>query len=70
VKVTLTDGGPGLSSEALKLALMPLFSEREGGLGLGLTLSDSLMTRMNGSLELANAPGGGAQISLWLIREK
>ncbi|MFP2239172.1 sensor histidine kinase [Pseudescherichia vulneris] len=70
VKVTLTDGGPGLSSEALKLALMPLFSEREDGLGLGLTLSDSLMTRMNGSLELANAPGGGAQISLWLIREK
>ncbi|MDX6038893.1 sensor histidine kinase [Scandinavium lactucae] len=70
VKVTISDGGPGLSPEALKLALMPLFSERLGGLGLGLTLSESLMTRMNGSLELANAPGGGAQISLWLIREK
>lgn len=69
VKVILTDGGPGFSPEALKLALMPLFSERKGGLGLGLTLTESLMTRMNGSLELANAAQGGAQISLWFSRE-
>ncbi|MEJ5073130.1 ATP-binding protein [Enterobacter ludwigii] len=69
VKVTIADGGPGFSPEALKLALMPLFSEREGGLGLGLTLTESLMTRMNGSIQLANTPDGGAEISLWFIRE-
>jgi Signal transduction histidine kinase regulating C4-dicarboxylate transport system len=70
VKVTVTDGGPGFSDEALKHALMPLFSERQGGLGLGLTLTESLMLRMNGSLQLANAPQGGAQITLWFIKEK
>lgn len=65
VKVTLTDGGPGFSPQALQRALMPLFSEREGGLGLGLTLTESLMTRMNGTLKLANSPQGGAEIHLW-----
>ena len=70
VKVTVTDGGPGFSDEALKHALMPLFSERQGGLGLGLTLTESLMLRMNGSLQLANAPQSGAQITLWFIKEK
>jgi len=69
VCVTLTDGGPGFSAEALKLALMPLYTERKGGLGLGLTLSESLMTRMGGSVMLANTPEGGAQISLWFIKE-
>ncbi|MEW5562508.1 ATP-binding protein [Enterobacter asburiae] len=70
VRVTLTDGGPGFSPEALKLALMPLYTEREGGLGLGLTLCESLMTRMNGSLQLGNRPDGGAEINLWFIRER
>ena len=69
LKVTITDGGPGLSTQALKHALMPLFSERQGGLGLGLTLTESLMTKMNGTLQLANSPQGGAEISLWFIKE-
>ncbi|MRS15191.1 two-component sensor histidine kinase [Enterobacteriaceae bacterium RIT691] len=68
VKVTLTDGGPGFSPQALQHALMPLFSEREGGLGLGLTLTESLMTRMNGTLRLANSPQGGAEINLWFSK--
>ena len=70
VKVILTDGGPGFSSEALKLALMPLYTERQNGLGLGLTLTESLITRMDGSLMLANSASGGAEISLWFSQEK
>lgn len=69
VKVIITDGGPGFSPQALKHAMMPLFSERQGGLGLGLTLTESLMTKMNGTLQLANSPQGGAEISLWFIKE-
>ncbi|WP_330982367.1 MULTISPECIES: sensor histidine kinase [Enterobacterales] len=69
VKVIITDGGPGFSPQTLKHAMMPLFSERQGGLGLGLTLTESLMTKMNGTLQLANSPQGGAEISLWFIKE-
>lgn len=64
VQVTLTDNGPGFSPDALQHALMPFYSERTGGLGLGMTLTESLMTRMNGSIRLANRPGAGAEIVL------
>ncbi|MCP1113619.1 sensor histidine kinase [Enterobacter sp. 168J2] len=66
ILVTLTDGGPGFSPDALQNAFMPFFSGRPGGIGLGMTLTETLITRMNGSITLGNAPQGGAQIRLQL----
>ena len=66
VCITVTDGGPGFSQEALQHAFMPFYSGRKAGIGLGMTLIESLMTRMNGSITLGNAPEGGAQIVLQL----
>lgn len=70
VVITVTDGGPGFSPEALQHAFMPFYSGREAGMGLGMTLTESLMTRMNGSITLGNAPQGGAQIRLQLAYGK
>lgn len=70
VLITITDGGPGFSPEALQNAFMPFYSGREVGIGLGMTLTESLMTRMNGSITLGNAPQGGAQIRLQLAQGK
>ena len=70
VLITITDGGPGFSQEALQHAFMPFYSGREVGIGLGMTLTESLMTRMNGSITLGNAPQGGAQIRLQLAHGK
>lgn len=66
IYITLTDGGPGFSPEALQNAFMPFYSGRTEGIGLGMTLTESLMTRMNGSITLGNAPQGGAQVRLRL----
>ncbi|RTN59517.1 sensor histidine kinase [Enterobacter ludwigii] len=66
IYITLTDGGPGFSPEALQNAFMPFYSGRTEGVGLGMTLTESLMTRMNGSITLGNAPQGGAQVRLKL----
>ncbi|HDS3784070.1 TPA: two-component sensor histidine kinase [Enterobacter ludwigii] len=66
IYITLTDGGPGFSPEALRNAFMPFYSGRTEGIGLGMTLTESLMTRMNGSITLGNAPQGGAQVRLQL----
>ncbi|WP_054180793.1 sensor histidine kinase [Trabulsiella odontotermitis] len=66
VEVVITDGGPGFTAEALQQALMPFYSGRAGGIGLGMTLTESLMLRMNGSITLHNAPTGGAEICLTL----
>lgn len=64
INVVITDGGPGFSPEALENAFMPFYSERKEGIGLGMTLTESLMLRMNGSITLGNAPEGGARITL------
>lgn len=66
IYITLTDGGPGFSPEALQNAFMPFYSGRTEGIGLGMTLTESLMTRINGSITLGNAPQGGAQVRLQL----
>ncbi len=70
ILVTLTDGGPGFSPEALQNAFMPFFSGRPGGTGLGMTLTETLITRMTGSIASGNAPQGGAQIRLQLAEGK
>jgi C4-dicarboxylate-specific signal transduction histidine kinase len=44
----------------------PFFSTREGGLGLGLSLCETLASGMGGSLSAANRPEGGAVFSLRL----
>ena len=66
IEIIMTDGGPGFSPDALQNAFMPFYSGREKGIGLGMTLTESLMMRMNGSITLGNAPQGGAQIVLQL----
>lgn len=60
------DSGPGLPPEVLSRVFEPFFSTREGGLGLGLTLSESLAQAQGGRLSAANAPEGGAHFTLHL----
>jgi signal transduction histidine kinase len=67
VEVVITDGGPGFTPETLQYALMPFYSDRDGGIGLGMTLVESLMLRMNGRITLHNAPSGGAEICLTFV---
>ncbi len=64
IHIDITDGGPGFTPDALHNAFMPFYSGREGGTGLGMTLTESLVTRMNGTLALDNAPEGGARVRL------
>lgn len=64
IRIEITDGGPGFTPDALQNAFMPFYSGRQGGIGLGMTLTESLVTRMNGTLTLDNAPEGGARVRL------
>ncbi len=62
----VADTGPGLPPDVLPRVFEPFFSTREGGLGLGLTLSESLAQAQGGRLSAASAPEGGALFSLRL----
>ena len=62
VVLEVRDGGRGFSPEALLRWSEPFFSEREGGMGLGLTLATEVMSGHGGRIEIANAPEGGAVV--------
>jgi signal transduction histidine kinase len=68
IVLTLRDSGPGIAPDVLPRLFEPFFSTREGGLGLGLPLSESLALGMGGSLTAANAQPRGALLRLELPR--
>jgi len=65
-ELRVADSGPGIPAEVLPRLFEPFFSTREGGLGLGLSLCETLAGGMGGSLSAANRPEGGAVFSLRL----
>jgi len=67
--VCVRDSGPGIAPEALPRLFEPFFTTREGGLGLGLSLCETLAGGMGGRLSGGNATGGrGAVFRLELPR--
>ncbi|KQP13826.1 ATP-binding protein [Pseudorhodoferax sp. Leaf267] len=64
--LAVQDSGPGLPAEVLPHVFEPFFSTRAGGLGLGLSLCESLASGMGGSLSAANAALRGAVFRLRL----
>lgn len=65
-ELAVADRGPGIAPEALPRLFEPFFSTREGGLGLGLSLCETLAQGMGGSLTAASRPDGGAVFTLRL----
>ncbi len=65
-RLAVQDSGPGIAPEVLPRVFEPFFSTRQGGLGLGLSLCESLAHGMGGQLSAANARPGGAVFRLTL----
>lgn len=64
--LVVRDSGPGIEPEALPRLFEPFFSTREGGLGLGLSLCETLAAGMGGELSGGNAATRGAEFRLSL----
>lgn len=67
-RITVRDQGPGFSEEAFKRAFDPFYSTAPDGLGLGLPHARRTLEAMGGSLELRNAPDGGAEVEIAFSR--
>lgn len=65
-RLTVQDSGAGLSGETLARLFQPFQTSKPGGLGLGLSLSQTLAQGLGGELTGANAPGRGARFVLTL----
>ena len=64
--LTVADNGCGIPPEVLPRLFEPFFSTREGGLGLGLSLCETLAVGMGGALAADNAAPRGACFTLRL----
>ena len=58
--------GPSRKERFERDALLPFFSTKPKGTGLGLTLCREIVEAHDGRISLANRQGGGAIVSVWL----
>ncbi len=67
-RLAFRDTGPGFSQGALLRYAELFYSEKEGGMGIGLSVSSEILKAHGGALRVGNAPGGGAMVTLELPR--
>ena len=67
--VSVTDTGPGIAAQALETMFEPFTSSRSGGLGMGLSISRSIVESHGGQIWAENRPAGGATVSFGLPPE-
>ncbi|MGJ8547152.1 MAG: sensor histidine kinase [Sulfitobacter sp.] len=65
--LVVQDSGRGLPDDVLGAVFDPFFTTKRGeGTGLGLSISQTLIQRAGGIISARNAPGGGAEFTVWL----
>ncbi len=62
----ISDRGAGMSGEVLEQALLPFYSTKQSGTGLGLPLCREIIEAHDGNISLHNRRGGGLSVQLWL----
>ena len=67
-ELRIADNGPGIAPDALPRLFEPFFSTRSdaGGLGLGLSVCESLVTNMDGRISAQNRSPRGAEFIVTL----
>ena len=63
VKVVVRDRGKGMSEEVLKNALLPFYSTKERGTGLGLALCREIVEAHGGRIRIKSREGGGTEVT-------
>jgi nitrogen fixation/metabolism regulation signal transduction histidine kinase len=67
-RIEVRDRGPGMSEQVLASALVPFYSTKRSGTGLGLALAREIAEAHGGRISLANRDGGGLVARLALPR--
>jgi len=72
VRLVVADGGRGMSAELLDRIKDPFFTTKHdlGGIGLGVSISESIVAEYGGRLEYRSEPGKGTVASVTLHAAK
>ncbi|KGI78600.1 sensor histidine kinase [Oleiagrimonas soli] len=65
-RIEVADRGPGMSEAVLAQALLPFYSTKRSGTGLGLALAREITEAHGGRLSLSNRRHGGLRVTLLL----
>jgi signal transduction histidine kinase len=60
VRLTVKDSGLGIPESVRSRLFTPFVTTKEGGTGLGLAIAMRLVKQHNGTIEVKDAPQGGA----------
>jgi PAS domain S-box-containing protein len=66
VEVTVSDSGPGIPPEAASRIFEPFFTTKEAGMGMGLSVSRTIVDAHGGRIGADTARGGGATFKVSL----
>jgi nitrogen fixation/metabolism regulation signal transduction histidine kinase len=66
VRFRVLDRGSGMTDEVMRQALLPFYSSKPGGSGLGLPLCREIVEAHGGRLRIERRPGGGTAVICWL----
>jgi two-component system, NtrC family, nitrogen regulation sensor histidine kinase NtrY len=69
-RIEVLDRGQGLSEEALGQAILPLYTTKASGSGMGLALCREIVEAHGGEIALRNREGGGAAVRVTLLGKK
>lgn len=66
IHLSIEDSGMGISPEDIDKLFDPFFSTKEGGVGLGLSITHRIIDQHHGKIEVENAPEKGTIFTVWL----
>jgi nitrogen fixation/metabolism regulation signal transduction histidine kinase len=60
------DRGSGMSEEEMRQALVPFYSSKRTGTGLGVPLCNEIIEAHGGRMRISAREGGGIEVTCWL----